>query len=161
MTEAHKLNCEAVETDCQFIIQSENGGEALELAKTTRKRFSERSSPTRNSGRNICKSSNEGARMAKTLDVDKLEREIKEVYRDVARTPDEEFHFEMGRPSQNVSAIPQRTSTAFHRRSSTPSQGWISEENTSDGKAWQFTAFYPKSDSNRIAGANIAAINAY
>jgi SAM-dependent methyltransferase len=36
--------------------------------------------------------------MAQSLDVDKLEREVKTVYRDVARTPDGEFHFEMGRP---------------------------------------------------------------
>ncbi len=36
--------------------------------------------------------------MSKALDVRKLEREVKAVYRDVARTPDEEFHFEMGRP---------------------------------------------------------------
>ena len=32
------------------------------------------------------------------LDVDRLERQIKSVYRDVAETPDEEFHFQMGRP---------------------------------------------------------------
>ncbi len=36
--------------------------------------------------------------MAESLDVDKLEREVKHVYRDVAQTPDGEFHFEMGRP---------------------------------------------------------------
>lgn len=36
--------------------------------------------------------------MAKTLDVGKLEREVKAVYRNVAETPHEEFHFEMGRP---------------------------------------------------------------
>jgi ubiquinone/menaquinone biosynthesis C-methylase UbiE len=36
--------------------------------------------------------------MAKTLDVSHLEREVKSVYRDVAETPDGEFHFEMGRP---------------------------------------------------------------
>ncbi|WP_436345122.1 methyltransferase domain-containing protein [Natronorubrum sp. FCH18a] len=36
--------------------------------------------------------------MTTTLDVDKLEREVKAVYRDVAETPDDEFHFEMGRP---------------------------------------------------------------
>ncbi len=35
--------------------------------------------------------------MAQTLDVEKLEREVKNVYRDVAETPDGEFHFEMGR----------------------------------------------------------------
>ena len=31
------------------------------------------------------------------LDTEKLEREVKNVYRDVAQTPDEEYHFEMGR----------------------------------------------------------------
>lgn len=36
--------------------------------------------------------------MAQSLDIGKLEREVKAVYRDVARTPDGEFHFEMGRP---------------------------------------------------------------
>ena len=35
---------------------------------------------------------------ARSLDVEKLEREVKAVYRDVAQEPDEEFHFEMGRP---------------------------------------------------------------
>lgn len=36
--------------------------------------------------------------MSQSLDVEKLEREVKHVYRDVAQTPDGEFHFEMGRP---------------------------------------------------------------
>ncbi|MDL5362634.1 methyltransferase domain-containing protein [Halalkalicoccus sp. NIPERK01] len=36
--------------------------------------------------------------MAQSLDVERLEREVKEVYRDVAQAPDGEFHFEMGRP---------------------------------------------------------------
>ena len=35
--------------------------------------------------------------MTQSLDVEKLEREVKEVYREVAETPDEEFHFETGR----------------------------------------------------------------
>ncbi|ELY47792.1 methyltransferase domain-containing protein [Natronorubrum bangense] len=35
--------------------------------------------------------------MAESLDIDRLEREVKSVYRDVADAPDEEFHFEMGR----------------------------------------------------------------
>lgn len=35
--------------------------------------------------------------MSELLDVEKLEREVKGVYRDVATTPDEEFHFETGR----------------------------------------------------------------
>lgn len=33
MAEAHKLDCEAAEADCRFIIQSENEEEALELAQ--------------------------------------------------------------------------------------------------------------------------------
>lgn len=33
MTQAHKLDCEAAESDCRFIIQSENEEEAVELAK--------------------------------------------------------------------------------------------------------------------------------
>lgn len=36
--------------------------------------------------------------MAKSLDVDRLEQEVKAVYRDVAEAPDGAFHFEMGRP---------------------------------------------------------------
>ena len=36
--------------------------------------------------------------MANTLDVEKLERAVKTVYRDVAEAPGEEYHFEMGRP---------------------------------------------------------------
>lgn len=35
--------------------------------------------------------------MSKSLDVDKLEREVKTVYRNVAEAPTEEYHFEMGR----------------------------------------------------------------
>lgn len=33
MSDAHKLDCEAAEADCRFIIQSENESEAIELAK--------------------------------------------------------------------------------------------------------------------------------
>ncbi|MFC6766418.1 methyltransferase domain-containing protein [Natrinema soli] len=36
--------------------------------------------------------------MSKSLDVDKLEREVKTVYRNVAEAPTDEYHFEMGRP---------------------------------------------------------------
>ncbi|WP_129114761.1 methyltransferase domain-containing protein [Halegenticoccus tardaugens] len=36
--------------------------------------------------------------MANSLDVEKLERAVKNVYRDVAEAPTEEYHFEMGRP---------------------------------------------------------------
>lgn len=32
MSQAHRLDCEAAENDCRFIIQSENEEEALELA---------------------------------------------------------------------------------------------------------------------------------
>ncbi|MCU4753879.1 DUF1059 domain-containing protein [Halobacteria archaeon AArc-curdl1] len=33
MAQAHKLDCEAAESDCRFIIQSENEEEAIELAR--------------------------------------------------------------------------------------------------------------------------------
>ncbi|TYL37896.1 hypothetical protein CV102_14295 [Natronococcus pandeyae] len=33
MADAHKLDCEAAEADCRFIIQSEDEDEALELAQ--------------------------------------------------------------------------------------------------------------------------------
>lgn len=33
MAQAHKLDCEAAESDCRFIIQSENEDEAIELAR--------------------------------------------------------------------------------------------------------------------------------
>lgn len=36
--------------------------------------------------------------MVTALDVEKLEYEVKAVYRGVTQTPDGEFHFEMGRP---------------------------------------------------------------
>ncbi|XVH30586.1 methyltransferase domain-containing protein [Haloferacaceae archaeon DSL9] len=36
--------------------------------------------------------------MTKSLDVDRLERAVKNVYRNVAEAPTEEYHFEMGRP---------------------------------------------------------------
>ena len=34
MSPAHKLDCEAAENDCRFIIQSEDQGEAIRLART-------------------------------------------------------------------------------------------------------------------------------
>jgi predicted small metal-binding protein len=34
MSQAHKLDCEAAQNDCRLVIQSENEGEAIELAKT-------------------------------------------------------------------------------------------------------------------------------
>ena len=33
MTQAHRLDCEAAVADCRFIVQSEDEGEAVELAK--------------------------------------------------------------------------------------------------------------------------------
>lgn len=33
MEQAHKLDCEAAEADCRFIVQSENEAEAIELAR--------------------------------------------------------------------------------------------------------------------------------
>lgn len=33
MAQAHKLDCEAAENDCRFIIQSEDENEAIELAQ--------------------------------------------------------------------------------------------------------------------------------
>lgn len=33
MARAHKLDCEAVENDCRFIVQSEDEDEAIELAR--------------------------------------------------------------------------------------------------------------------------------
>ncbi|MFP4628022.1 MAG: DUF1059 domain-containing protein [Halobacteriales archaeon] len=33
MTQAHRLDCEAAEADCRFIVQSENEEEAIELAR--------------------------------------------------------------------------------------------------------------------------------
>lgn len=33
MAQAHKLDCEAAQSDCRFIIQSENEEEAIELAQ--------------------------------------------------------------------------------------------------------------------------------
>ena len=59
--------------------------------------------------------------MAKSLDVDKLEQEVKAVYREVAETPDGEFHFEMGRPlaerlgypSKDLDRIPDEAIDSF------------------------------------------------
>jgi ubiquinone/menaquinone biosynthesis C-methylase UbiE len=52
--------------------------------------------------------------MANSLDVEKLERAVKNVYGDVAETPNEEYHFEMGRelaeqlgyPAEDLDRIP-------------------------------------------------------
>ena len=59
--------------------------------------------------------------MAHSLDVNKLKQEVKAVYRDVAQTPDEEFHFEMGRPlaerlgysSQDLDRVPDEAIASF------------------------------------------------
>ncbi|RQH03343.1 methyltransferase domain-containing protein [Natrarchaeobius oligotrophus] len=59
--------------------------------------------------------------MSKSLDVSKLEREVKAVYRDVAETPDGEFHFEMGQDlverlgydSDDLAYVPQAAIDSF------------------------------------------------
>ena len=59
--------------------------------------------------------------MSQSLDVTKLEQEVKAVYRDVAQTPDEEFHFEMGRPlaerlgypADDLDRVPQAAIASF------------------------------------------------
>lgn len=55
------------------------------------------------------------------LNVDRLERQLKSVYRDVAETPDGEFHFEMGRelaerlgyPSDDLRYVPAEAVDSF------------------------------------------------
>lgn len=39
MAQAHKLDCEAAQNDCRFIIQSEDEEEALELARKHMQEF--------------------------------------------------------------------------------------------------------------------------
>lgn len=60
--------------------------------------------------------------MSNALDVEKLEREVKSVYRHVAESPDEgEFHFEMGRalaerlgyPPEDLDRVPQEAIDSF------------------------------------------------
>jgi ubiquinone/menaquinone biosynthesis C-methylase UbiE len=59
--------------------------------------------------------------MAQQLDVEKLERAVKTVYRDVARSPDAEYHFEMGRdlaerlgyPANDLDRIPAQALESF------------------------------------------------
>jgi SAM-dependent methyltransferase len=59
--------------------------------------------------------------MSKSLDVDKLEREVKTVYRNVAEAPTEEYHFEMGRglaeqlgyPTADLDRIPGEAIESF------------------------------------------------
>lgn len=59
--------------------------------------------------------------MSKSLDVDKLEREVKTVYRNVAEAPTEEYHFEMGRalaerlgyPASDLDRVPAEAIDSF------------------------------------------------
>ena len=59
--------------------------------------------------------------MANSLDVERLERAVKSVYRDVAETPNEEYHFEMGRelaerlgyPVSDLDRIPAQALDSF------------------------------------------------
>ena len=59
--------------------------------------------------------------MANTLDVEKLERAVKNVYGDVAQAPDAEYHFEMGRglaerlgyPAEDLDRIPAAALESF------------------------------------------------
>lgn len=59
--------------------------------------------------------------MANSLDVGRLEREVKNVYRSVAEAPDEEYHFEMGRglaerlgyPASDLDRIPEPALNSF------------------------------------------------
>jgi arsenite methyltransferase len=59
--------------------------------------------------------------MPNALDVEKLERAVKSVYRDVAESPTEEYHFEMGRPlaerlgypSKKLDRIPEEAVESF------------------------------------------------
>ncbi|MFC6837834.1 methyltransferase domain-containing protein [Halomarina ordinaria] len=46
--------------------------------------------------------------MPESLDIDRLERAVKSVYRDVAEEPAEEYHFEMGRPLAERLGYPDR-----------------------------------------------------
>ena len=59
--------------------------------------------------------------MAQSLDVERLERAVKSVYRDVAEAPDEEYHFEMGRglaerlgyPTGDLDRVPAEALESF------------------------------------------------
>jgi arsenite methyltransferase len=58
---------------------------------------------------------------SESLDVEKLEREVKSVYREVAERPDEEFHFETGRelaerlgyPPEDLDRVPSEAIDSF------------------------------------------------
>ncbi|MBX0297974.1 methyltransferase domain-containing protein [Haloarcula nitratireducens] len=59
--------------------------------------------------------------MQESLDVDRLERAVKSVYRDVAEAPTEEYHFEMGRslaaqlgyPADDLDRLPEEALESF------------------------------------------------
>jgi SAM-dependent methyltransferase len=59
--------------------------------------------------------------MSQSLDVEKLERAVKTVYRDVAEAPNEEYHFEMGRelaerlgyPTTDLDRVPEEAMESF------------------------------------------------
>ncbi|MDS0301025.1 methyltransferase domain-containing protein [Halogeometricum sp. S1BR25-6] len=59
--------------------------------------------------------------MSESLDVDRLERAVESIYRDVAEEPTEEYHFEMGRPlaerlgyrDQDLDTIPEEALESF------------------------------------------------
>jgi len=59
--------------------------------------------------------------MTTSLDADRLEQTVKSIYRDVARKPDEEFHFETGRelaerlgyPASDLDRVPQEAIDSF------------------------------------------------
>lgn len=59
--------------------------------------------------------------MTNALDVEKLEQEVKNVYRNVAQTPTDDYHFEMGRglagrlgyPAADLDRIPQAALDSF------------------------------------------------
>ena len=48
------------------------------------------------------------------VDVQDLERRVKDVYRQVALQPEQTYHFEMGRPLAERLGYPATCSTKFH-----------------------------------------------
>lgn len=59
--------------------------------------------------------------MTESLDIDKLEQEVKQVYRSVAREPQDDYHFEMGRdlaerlgyPPEDLDPVPTEALESF------------------------------------------------
>ncbi len=59
--------------------------------------------------------------MSEELDTDELEQEVKEIYRSVAEEPDDDYHFEMGRPlaerlgypSEDLDRVPPEALESF------------------------------------------------